>query len=229
MKLYACYTPSHRPLLEQHFLPSLPGHWKDRNSNALFDTEVVLKQLTQRSPTGEFESDGFQVTCLDKVDFILEALARETEPFLFSDVDVRFYGPVVDDLLKCLGDADMAFQWDGERGRECTGFMVIRPTRHVLNFWRWVRDRMARTGEMDQDAVHAVLEEKLFDLVRANTVILPERYWTFGRDDKHWHPGMPVNPPADLLAHHANWTVGVENKLKLLEAVMNETGPRHHA
>lgn len=206
MRIYVCYTPSHRALLDQHFSPSLPADLCD----------VVLTKFLQRSQSGAYESPGFQATCLDKVDFIIEALRAETEPFLFSDVDVRFYGPVCEDLLPLLGDADMAFQWDGPRGKECSGFMVLRPTIEVMQFWQNVRAHMRETGAMDQDALHAMLEASDLGL---QTVVLPERYWTYGRGDKVWEPGTPVNPPADLLVHHGNWTVGVENKLALLEAV----------
>jgi hypothetical protein len=215
MKLYACHTASHRDMLESHFVPSLPAELAGDNFH--------LRQIPQDSPTGEFGTDGFQRTCLRKVDFILEALKQESEPFIFSDVDVRFYGPVVDDLLKCLGDMDMAFQWDGPRGRECSGFMVLRPSPKLLRFWQGVRDLMRERGYMDQDALHHKLSVGTVNLERdggdISWVVLPERYWTFGRDDKHWAPGMPVKPPVDLLMHHANWTTGIENKLALLEAV----------
>lgn len=230
MKLYACYTPSHLPLVNQHFLLSLPPELGGARSSHMFSNKkAILRELPQRSQSGAFESPGFQATCLDKVDFIIEALKTETEPFLFSDVDVRFYGPVVDDLTKLLGDADMAFQWDGESGLECSGFMVLRPCGAVLSFWNFVRQRMVDHSMMDQDAVHSVLgphdqerfskATQMWFSASAKWRILPERYWTFGRNDKHWTPGMPVNPPADLLVHHANWTVGVDNKLKLLDEV----------
>lgn len=242
MRLYACFTPSHRPLLEQHFLPSLPTEFgmhassieplaRTSSSSAvrtIYDGErFCLAVLPQRSATGAFASDGFQSTCLDKVDFILDALKRETEPFLYSDVDVRFYGPVVDDLTKLLGNAAMSFQWDGARGGECTGFMVLRPTPQVKIFWERVKFAMERDGLMDQDAMHSAAKDLGTVSCPSGATacslclwhILPDRYWTFGRNDKHWTPGTPVNPPTDLLMHHANWTVGIENKLKLLDEV----------
>jgi hypothetical protein len=143
VRLYSCFTPSHRPLLDWHFLPSLPEPRQALSSGSppgpqVMSSDLVIREPLQRSVTCAFASDGFQRTCLDKVDVILEALARETEAFLFSDVDVRFYRPVVEDLLKCLGDADMAFQWDGPRGRECTGFMVMRTNDRTLSFWELV-------------------------------------------------------------------------------------------
>jgi hypothetical protein len=228
MKLYGCYTPSHLPLVEQHFLPSAKAEFGnaviDHRCTPRIDQSVTdglrIRELNQDCTTGEFDTAGFQATCVRKVEFIIEALHLETEPFIFSDVDVRFYGPVVDDLLKCLGSADMAFQWDGPSGRECTGFMVLRPSGKLRRFWENVRDRMADHDMMDQDAAHSELEfDRVAGTADISKVILPERYWTFGRNNMHWMPGEGVNPPADLLVHHANWTTGVDNKLSLLEAV----------
>lgn len=225
MKLYACHTASHRDMLESHFVPSLPAELTGDN--------LHLRQLPQDCPTGEFDTSGFQRTCVRKVEFILEALAAAAEPFVFSDVDVRFYGPVAGDLMKCLGGADMAFQWDGSRGRECSGFMVLRPSPKLLRFWQCVRDLMVSRGYMDQDALHhrLAVDAGMMGGDGGNITweSLPERYWTFGRNDKHWTPGMPVNPPTDLLMHHANWTKGVENKFALLEEVRLEHGRRQSA
>jgi hypothetical protein len=214
MRLYACYTPTHLPLVSNVFLPSLPATWS-RNGVALFDSEVVLKQLPQRTVTGSYGTDGFNATCMDKVDLILGAIEREREPFLYSDVDVRFYGPVVDDLMACLGDNDMACQWDGQGGM-CAGFMVIRPSDRAYSLWRRVRDEMKKGPSLhDQDMLNLGIK----DLLAVACVPLPTRYWTVGLAGSVWRPGRPVNPPADMLVHHANWTIGVANKLALLEAV----------
>ena len=88
-------------------------------------------------------------------------------------------------------------------------------------FWKHVKMRMESHNEMDQDACHFVKACLLSPYPRIRC-LLPERYWTFGRNDMHWKPYMTVNPPTNLLMHHANWTVGVANKLRLLEAVRND-------
>jgi hypothetical protein len=208
VKVYACYTPSHRGLFEEHFVPSLPKCLTADNFGA--------RPLPQQSATGAFQSDGFQATCLAKVGYILEVLAANLggEPFIFSDVDVRFYGDPTADLMTLLGDKDMLFQDDGPGGA-CTGFMIMRPTPRVIEFWRMVAKWMREGNQLDQDAANRVLETKL----APSFALLPERYWTVGRNGKVWEPGQPVNPPHDLMVHHANWTVGVENKLALLDAV----------
>ena len=207
MNLYACYTRSHKPLVDQHFRPSLPAEFKGK---------LRLKLLPQRG-VGEFDTEGFGATCLRKMEFLAEACRTEKEPFLFSDVDVRFYGPVVADLTAQLGDLDMIFQWDGRpsRARECTGFFVVRPSPRTRILIASVVKRMRQTGEYDQDAMHWALDQDR----ELKTGFLCARYWTWGRMSKIWEPGQPVAPPANLLVHHGNWTKGIKNKLALLEAV----------
>jgi hypothetical protein len=66
----------------------------------------------------------------------------------------------------------------------------------------------------DQIGMHHVLRAR-----GLTAGLLPDRYWTVGQTGRHWNPCDPVRPPSDLLMHHANWTVGVENKMALLELV----------
>ena len=205
LKIYSCYSESHRQLFERHFKPSLPA-----------TMELAEHELPQDSKTGAFETAGFQTTCLRKVEYLIDVLTKNNggAPFLFSDVDVRFYGDPSDDLLRLLGQDDMMFQDDGPGGA-CAGFMVLRPTPRVLAFWRVVAKLARDHQQMDQDAANRLLA--------TNTAppwgLLPERYWTYGRGRKEWTGTEPVNPPADLLVHHANWTRGIENKMALLDAV----------
>jgi len=70
MKLFFCFTPSHLPLLEQHFLPSVPDELRPH---------LVLCEMPQNCPTSEFDGQGFQTTCIRKVEVILDALAKGTE------------------------------------------------------------------------------------------------------------------------------------------------------
>ncbi len=207
MNIYSCYTKSHKPLVDQHFRPSLPAEFKGK---------LRLKLLPQRG-SGELDTEGFGATCLRKMEFLAEACGREKAPFLFSDVDVRFYGPVVADLTAQLGDLDMIFQWDGRhpKARECTGFFVVRPSPRTRQLIAGVIKRMRATGEYDQDAVHWALDQDS----GVKTGFLCARYWSAGRMGKIWEPGQPCDPPANILVHHGNWTKGIANKLALLDAV----------
>jgi hypothetical protein len=59
---------------------------------------------------------------------------------------------------------------------------------------------------------------------------LPIEFYTVGvRDGSPWNPGKPMRLPNEIILHHANFCVGVENKVKqLLEvraAVTGESAP----
>jgi hypothetical protein len=203
MRIYACYTPSHFDMYSAHFGSSLPK-----------DLEPCVKAIGQQSKTGAFGSPGFQETCCEKVEQWISAVKENTSPFVVSDVDVHFYGPVSADLVNCLGDADIAFQQDGPAGN-CTGFFVVRPSLLMQRFFESVLARMRANNELDQDAVR----NELANWPTIKAIPLPARYWSIGSTGIHWVPGMPVAPPKDLLVHHANWTTGVENKLVFLDLV----------
>jgi hypothetical protein len=210
VKLYAICSPSHDEMLTKHFLPSIPDELRPAN----------VRIIAQ--PPGEhlFNGPGFMESVRLKMEFLLEALQVEQEPFLFSDVDVRFYGSVAGDLLTWLGDNHMAFQEEGPGGGLCTGFMVCRPAPEVYRLIGSTLLLMKKLGGHDQTAMNELLP---FSSVRYCR--LPSRYWTYGFANKGvWEPGMVVTPPNDLLVHHANFTMGVDNKLSLLDAVLSVYG-----
>jgi hypothetical protein len=207
MKLFTCLTPSHTSLFERHFEPSV----------ALSGLGLQPPRLLPERAESAYDTPGFRRSCELKIDYLLEALSTETEPFVFSDVDVCFYGSVVEDLLE-LADPDFGrqgvlFQSDGPE-RACSGFMLWHPSSSTRDLVGSVRKVMTDQELMDQDAFHHVMRER-----KMHPALLPERYWTVGRMGQRWLPGMTVRPPKNLLMHHANWTVGVENKLRLLAAV----------
>jgi hypothetical protein len=210
MKLFTCLTPSHGPMFDQHFAPSVPL------SGLVLQPPRILEQ---KCPTGVYESAGFQETCMDKMRYLLNILEVETEPFVFSDVDVRFYGRVVEDLMELAGDSDdekapnPLFQSDGPGGA-CTGFMLWSPCPWAVSLVEDVIQTMGEKHIEDQIGMHHVLRA-----LGLTPALLPSRYWTVGQTGRHWNPGQPVRPPHDLLMHHANWTVGVENKMDLLQLV----------
>ena len=218
MKLFTCLSPSHAPLYDNHFLPSVPL------SGLEMQPPCTLPEHTE----SEFGTPGFRAACVHKIAYLIHVLNAETEPFVFSDVDVRFYGSVVD-LFERVdggpGNYDMGFQWDG-RGGFCTGFMCIAPNERTRKFWARVAARMRLCNEMDQDAVNALLPScATFDVPGLRWHAYGRELWTYGRTlekgDPLWAPGVGLSLPGNLLVHHANWTVGVPNKMALLQAVFN--------
>jgi uncharacterized Zn-binding protein involved in type VI secretion len=50
--------------------------------------------------------------------------------------------------------------------------------------------------------------------------MMPGTYWTAGMQGTGvWQKGDHVAPPKDICLHHANFTIGAENKMALLDAV----------
>lgn len=210
MRIYACYSPSHRPLMERHFLPSIP-----------IDCDVVLRRISQACPSGVYHSDGWASAMAEKIYFIKESIFDGHEPLVYSDVDVRFYGSFIADALDCLGDADLAIQDDGEGGL-CSGFFVLRPGRHTYRLLQRSLELVPEHG-CDQPAMNAAIKEMQASN-RIEVVTLPGRYWTHGRAFGIWDGSTVIEPPADLLVHHANWCVGLDRKMALLDMVAKQKG-----
>jgi hypothetical protein len=220
MKIFYVYTDTHAKMMNDYFLPSLP-----------LDLSPHPLKVEQSSISGDYESKGFFDTCLQKMIYLRDTLKAMDagEVFIFSDVDIRFYPggeSISAEIQLCMsGHTDerpvFAFQDDGPGGC-CTGFFAVRACPVALAIVEEVILCMRETGLMDQDAFRAVLESH----PEVRRVMLPPRYWTIGQTGKHWAPGEPVDPPADLRMHHANWTVGVENKIALIKAVRGKMESR---
>lgn len=121
MKLYTIYSPSHKTLYENHFLKSLPNEF-----------ELKSLEIEQECPTGEFYQEGWSKTCYRKVEYFEQAcLESQGEIFVFSDVDVQFFGNIKDVLIDELGDADIACQNDTGI-YHCSGFLFVEQTKEHL-------------------------------------------------------------------------------------------------
>lgn len=212
VKAYAWATHTFDAIMREHFLATIPASGLD----------LQLTIVDDMGDVGDYGSDSSKALGLRRNRALLDILRTETEPFLACDVDIRFYGPVVENLLVQLWDADIAFQDDSPLagGWPCLGFMVVRPSQFTLAFFSELVAESQRQNAHDQTVVKDVLA-KPASMVKWK--YLDERYWTVGRNGKVWSPGDAIpDPPPNMLAHHGNWTIGADNKLTLLDAVMEK-------
>jgi hypothetical protein len=200
-RIYACYSDSHRPLLEKHFLPSVPSGF-----------DLVLRRVPQECSSGVYLNEGWGRAMAAKTMMILDALKIEKQTFVVSDVDVRFYSFKPEDVrtfdIECY--ADVLFQND--EGMSCPGFMLVHPGQLTEQLFRLVLDNIPRYNS-EQAALnyHALPEMKANTSIRCD--LLPkDRFWTKGNSNK-------ITPPPTLAVHHANWCSGIANKLLLLSNV----------
>jgi hypothetical protein len=218
-KIYTCYSSSHEEMLQKWFV----GTMQD-------DFDVVARRIDQDCPAAEYMSPGWTDTVVRKIPLILEAIDAHDENgfFLFSDVDVQWFGPVQGRLRRLLAeypDVDIFFQTDAWRnpsslGNICTGFFVCKANVRTRAFWTLVGECMRRIGFGDQrTSQHIILRNVILGL---KVGYLPPEFWGPGSlqtSPTRWEPGMTLAPPMDILMHHANWTVGTANKVKQLEYV----------
>lgn len=167
-----------------------------------------------------------------KLDLILEqiTLREEWSIFVVSDVDVQFFQPFADDIRTLMKGHDVLFQHD--RGTRhppvlewlCAGFMVIRA---VPASWRLFERARLYLRLKDDPAVDDQVALRLVtaDEREARLGLLPPRYWTNGAP---WAPGLELDPPGDIVMHHANWIVGNDTKLVQLREVREIVERRRH-
>jgi len=206
MRLYTLFTESHQALFQDYFLPSLvPGEY-------LLTAE-------------QFAQDDFAEVVRGKMHMCARACQRGRlegdEFFVFSDCDVQFFGRTKEALVANIGtELELVAQNDNHvptrpktgsgrnGGRICTGFFIARTTLHMQNFF----EEVARQITNEQNDQHVV--NRLRSAIKYK--LIGKRFWS---PRHNWRPGAALNIPDDILMHHANWTSGVQNKMRMLEKV----------
>lgn len=217
MKLYTFYTPSHEELINKYFLPSL-------SNNKEFD--IIIKQFPQLCSDGEFMHNGWINTMMQKVEYHIQScLENHNDIFVYSDCDVQFLNneQVVETLLNELEDYDIACQNDVhpyfDRTTYCAGFFICRGNNKTVNLFTSVLEEMKKRypSMHDQEALNKNL----------NTVkhkILSNQFYTHAQTlKKLWeNENDTFSIPKNIMVHHANWTHGIKNKIKLLDIVKEQ-------
>lgn len=198
MKIYTYYTESHKPFFDNYF------------SKSVTDLEIVSFEGDQECITGSYYQEGWKQTTMKKVDVFIKACEEnQGQVFVYSDVDIQFFGPVKEILLDELGEFDIAIQND-YLGGMCSGFFVCRGNERTLKMFQSMKDNESSYLE-DQHALNMNLHHVKFKP-------LSSRFWTFGMYQTQWK-NQNFDIPEDILMHHANWTEGIQNKTVILNIV----------
>lgn len=214
MIIYTHYSDSHKEMYEDFFKPSL---------RKLYSKEEVLIRAVyhkQTTSSGSFMSNGWLESMDIKLNVILTAL-KETEKFIFADCDIQFFKPFIDQVSESLIDNDIACQED--RGSLCAGFFGCKSNDKTKNLFTTIKSRF-REMVNDQVALN-----NLKNMV-SNTLLDKEQFYTIGNffENKNgtfiWDNETNIIPPSNMLMHHANYVIGVENKLKLLNMIKANEG-----
>ena len=205
MKVFTAFEAAYLPILDTHFLPSLPA-----------GCDPQLHEL--QSPAAEFGTPGFRALMIERMVWLGQALGVcvDGEVIGVADADVRWYDPdfCVHGELLLMGD-DIAFADDGANRCPCAGFWLARISPALRMFMAaWESSLLkADPGPLqDQAVLRAMLPSSglKWHLLDQNVV------WT---TRFRYTPGMDISVPENLSVHHANWTVGIDNKLEILGRV----------
>jgi hypothetical protein len=224
MKIYTFYSDSHFSLYERL------KNSVEKNSPSL---EIVTTKINQDCSTGEYMSTGWGESMKNKLSVILSAIDNG-EIFIHADSDIVFLKESKNILLEELGDNDIAFQNDGGTGGVwyCMGFFICKPTKRIKDLFTHVISQIDSFEGNDQLALNNAISDYKNNSpgLGWNDIKykhLSNRFFTYGLTRPHnnlpW-TGQTFQVPQNIVAFHANWTKGIQNKHKLIDYISCTSG-----
>ncbi len=199
-----CFSASHKALFDKMAasFPREPG------------LDLAVRSVEQDGD-GTFANAGWQRSTARKMEFTLEILESlpEDSLVLWVDADVVFFRPVRNDLIRLMSEARAEILFQNDRRELCTGFFIVRRNPRTIELFREVL-RVQPDHRDDQVAMNSVIAGS-----GVRYGLLPKRYYTIGLDNPRWDGRSSLKLPKTITVFHANWTVGVVNKLKLIAVV----------
>jgi len=210
--LIASYcTPSHSEMMNE-FVTKRAAAAGFRGISLMYSPEQVCE-------SGAFKRAGWNEATAAKYKY-LAGLPEDGRPVLYVDADVAIYPGLAKWCEKHLdnrpphwiGFGDDIVQW-------CTGVMLFRTTREVLDWFKFCWQFCDLIGENDQDGLH-ILRSHANHLPVECDALPGQRIsnWATLGNLEPWQ-GQQIDVPETTLAWHANWCVGVQRKMEMLRHV----------
>jgi hypothetical protein len=145
--------------------------------------------------------------CLDAMNSM-----QDGEILLYCDSDVL----LLEDtqwFADQIGDNDFVIQSD--KGTYCMGFFVVKVSDKTKKVIRDTIEAMKDNSKNYQEVFNVVAKDLKIELFKESDV------WNYGVIGNMW-TGQDFEIPKGLKAFHANYTVGIPNKVILLNRVIKE-------
>ena len=162
---------------------------------------------------GNFGERWFNEICCKRPAKILELL-REGHDVFVVDGDVTFFKPIAE--IEIHPKADVQAQIDPDSGL-CCGAILYRSNYRVIEFMEIVLQNCIANASAvnDQVITNAVIKQfpqirprlAAFQTVHSFATLVEPRIWN----------SESFDIPVDCQAFHANFTIGIDNKIKLLK------------
>jgi GR25 family glycosyltransferase involved in LPS biosynthesis len=217
-KIFTVCTDSHKP-----FIP-----WLETIYNIYPDIKIDYTFLDQDCLTGNYEECGWKETMIKKTNRIIELfdLYPEEKYFIFSDVDIQYFKPFHHITNRLLETHDILFQDDG--CAVCMGFFICKNNQFVKGLFQKALELVISSTDesyQEQKAVNDILLN--YDIKYTK---LPKEFFNFEFYERPSDSlysmedlvSSEIEIPENIVMHHANWMVGVENKLEMLKFVSNK-------
>ena len=215
MKIFTSYSQSHKILFDNYFLPSFNKYLKN-------DFDLVVKILKQKTKNGSFKESGWQKTLGDKLLGIIELLESEKKPIIVADCDIQFFNNFKNDLLNKVPELEMCFLNDTGFQPMCCGFYYSNYSRSTLKLLNETHRNLINTLTNHKGGEQSLFH-KTYKRFPVKVGLFGNKYFNVAQvtGPKVWD-GEDFNVPRNIFLHHANWTVGIKNKVKLLDYVKNK-------
>jgi hypothetical protein len=174
--------------------------------------------MPQECESGVFVTDGWNKTMKRKVQYIVDALQelQEGDVMIHTDSDVVFLSPYKDTILNEMGDADLIFQSDV--GTVCMGFFACR----VNSKTRQIFSNLLKDFDNhyhDQEGMNYLINNTKHGL---KIKLFSHRIFNHGFFGNHYKGEDTVEFPADMVALHANFAIGIDHKIKLIKLALKK-------
>lgn len=211
--LISFYTPSHKVLYTDYFIKSFNEFDLADNFN------LIVEQFKQESSSASYMSDGWNTTMMRKVELILSTIEKNPEKiFIYADIDIQFFNSFNPEEF--LGKNDIVIQQNRiDQRYACAGFFIARANSKTKNLWQQVLNRMLSNPNLDdQVPLNLILNENKNNIIWD---LLPIEFFNpaLTNGPQVWIPTQQLILPKAIILHHANWTIGLNNKIKQLNLV----------
>ncbi len=223
MKIYTLYSESHKILFDEWFLPSL----KATNP----DLRLISKISNQFCLSGNYMERGWKETMIEKDNYIIQSLedSQPNEIIIHADVDVQFFKNIRENLdLKIFDMLDIVCQADGPNAA-CFGFMIMKNTENLKQMFR---DIVKNVEQANDQTIHHINDQRILNSIHRSFDIkmklLDYHYFSnWMTQNITWSKSLfpdfeamdANNIPSNLILHHANYVVGVQTKIDLMNKI----------
>lgn len=195
---------------------------------------VIAEKLEQKCKSGSYMSEGWSDITRDKMISIRNYIHNtKNECFLYSDVDVLFLQKTKDYLIKLLydSDVDILFQSDLQEIDLSyiynTGFFICKVNNITKKLFDYISNKTFEKNEDDQVVLNNIIKDFDIKVKCLSKLIYNYNFWRLDniqyKDNINWSDDIFIKIPNDTLVFHANWTVGIDNKIKLLDMIRNQS------